>query len=75
MMRIGGKIVSVSERHDVLREAAEARALARAVADSVQAAGATAVADSLANAAASAAVVENLSTGTAETEAVGRVQR
>lgn len=75
MMRIGGKIVSVSERHDVLREAAEARALARAVADSVQAAGAAAVADSLANAAASAAVVENLSTGTAETEAVGRVQR
>ena len=48
MMRVGGKIVRVSERHDVLREAAEARALARAVADSIQAARAAAAVDSLA---------------------------
>ena len=48
MIRIGGKIVAVSERHDVLRAAAEAQALSRAVADSIQAAGVAAVADSLA---------------------------
>ena len=74
-MRVGGRIVPVSERYSAMVLEAEERALARAVADSIAA---VAVADSLAAAvvadslaAAAAAVVESLGAEMARPEADG----
>jgi hypothetical protein len=66
-IRVGGRIVPVSERYAAMVAEAEERALARAVADSIAAA---VVADSLA-----AAVADGVATETGSPEAVAGIRR
>jgi hypothetical protein len=69
-MRVGGRIVPVSERYVAMELEAEERALARVLADSISAA---VVADSLA--AEAAAVPDSLGVVTAGPKAAGGVRR
>ena len=72
MMRVGGRIVPVSERYSAMALEAEERALARAVADSIAAA---VVADSVAAAGDGAPVADSLAADAGRPEAVAGVRR
>ena len=72
VMRVGGRIVPVSERYSAMALEAEERAVARAVSDSIAAA---AVADSLAAVGAGAPVADSLAADAGRPESVTGVRR